>query len=126
MTKPSIKSRITQTRPVSAMTASTVGAVTSLVTIFAIKAFWTAILAHVSTNPRGTSALPSHGVTWGAVFTLACEGAVSAKHAIRTSLVADDSRPAIRTLTTIPVEITKASIGAVFTGQAAVVAKRVI
>lgn len=45
---------------------------------------------------------------------------------MQLTLITDDPCPAIGTVTAVPVRIAQASVGAVITGQAAVMAKSVI
>lgn len=114
------------------------------------------ILAQVSTDPRRTAAAPSDGITGGAIFTLAGEGAVFTKLSLGTcygwkikelitaelsrpiqqwwyvylfvclTLVADDADPSVGAVAASFPWIAFSTIRTVVTRQTAVIAESVI
>lgn len=108
------------------MAPTSVGTVAFLPTLFPKESFRAAILTQFSTDPRRAAALPSHWITRASILTVAGEAAVPPKGAFGTGLIAYDSTPALRTVTTSLVLIACSTISAIIACQAAVMTKGVL
>lgn len=126
MTEAPVKPWVTQTRAIGSVTAPIVSTVALLIALFAIEAFWTAILAQLSADPRWTPTVSIDRITTGTILTFTGKGAVFTKMSFGACLITDDACPSIGAITAIFQWITFSSTRAIITCQAAVMAKSVI
>lgn len=117
---------ITEAGPVEAVAPTPVGTVAFLTALLAIEAFGAAVLTVGTADTGRAEASPSHRVTGPAVLTAAGEAAVLPEAVWRTSLVAEEPGPALGAVTAVQAGAAGASVPAVVTGQAAVLAKGVV
>lgn len=126
MAEPSVQSRVTQTRPISAMTPSIISTVTLLITQLPIETLRTTVLTQLSTDPWWTAAAPRDRITHTTVLTLTAQRAIPAEPALRTRLIANDPRPSVGTVTAVCVCVTHSSVSTILTRQTAVEAERAV